>query len=286
MRFRIRHTTTYRYDQPVALGPHTFRMQPRADACLRLDGFRLSLYPRARQTQTILDAEGNPVTFVSFEGSAQEFRIAMESTGETTHRFLPVLDQRGARFPIDYSDHGYLETQMAAWLRTDALGTDVPAFAAALAAETGPDTLKFLEALAARMYGTLRDVSRLTGAPLDPETTLRDGHGSCRDFAVLFVACCRFQGIAARFVSGYLPAAPGERQHMHAWAEVLLPGAGWLPHDSTRGGLAGEEHISVAAAAEPADAAPLTGGFNGFARSEMSIELTVETGESLVDSVQ
>lgn len=286
MRFRIRHTTTYRYDQPVALGPHTFRMQPRVDACLRLDSFRLSLYPRAIDTQTMPDAEGNPVTLASFEGAAPEFRVAMESVGETAHRYLPVLDARGARYPVDYADHGYPENQMRAWLRTDALGTDVPAFAAALAAETGPDTLKFLGALSSRMHATLRDVSRLTGAPLDPETTLRDGQGSCRDFAVLFVACCRFQGIAARFVSGYLPAPPGERQHMHAWAEALLPGAGWIPYDPTRGGVAGEEHIPVAAAAEPADAAPLTGGYNGFARSEMSVELTVETGESLVDSLQ
>jgi transglutaminase-like putative cysteine protease len=279
MRFRIRHTTSYRYDQPIALGPHIFRLQPRADACLRLDGFRLSIYPHPVETQTFPDIEGNPVTSAVFAGNTQEFRVARESTGETFHRFRPVLDARAARMPVDYGAHGYLESQMAAWLRTDVIGIDVPAFAASVAQESGPDTLLFLDALSARMHRTLRDVSRLTGEPLDAETTLREGKGSCRDFAVLFVACARHRGFAARFVSGYLPAPPGERQHMHAWAEVLLPGAGWIPYDPTRGGIAGEEHLPVAAAAEPPNAAPLTGGFNGFARSEMSVELTVETGE-------
>jgi transglutaminase-like putative cysteine protease len=281
MRFRIRHATHYRYDQPVAIGPHVFRMQPRVDACLRLDSHRLLLYPQPVESHSFMDAEGNSVTTATFEGNTQEFRVVMESEGETAHRFLPVLDARGARFPIDYTAHGYEEAAMQAWLRTDALGGDVPLFAAAVAEASGPETLNFLDALTKRMQATLRDVSRLTGDPLDAETTLREGQGSCRDFAVLFVACCRRQGIAARFVSGYLPAAPGERQHMHAWAEALLPGAGWFPYDPTRGVVAGEEHIPVAAAAESQGATPLAGGFNGFARSEMRVELTVETGSSV-----
>jgi transglutaminase-like putative cysteine protease len=279
MRFRIRHTTTYRYEQPISLGPHVFRVEPRVDACLTLHSFRLSIHPRPRETQTFVDIEGNRITTAVFEGSTQEFRIAMESIGESNRRFVPVLDARGATYPIDYANHGYDEATMQSWLRTDATGIDVPAFAAAIAQEAGNGTLAFLESLTIKMQTTLRDVSRLTGQPLDPEITLREGQGSCRDFAVLFVACCRLQGIAARFVSGYLPAAPGERQHMHAWAEVLLPGAGWFPYDATRGVVAGEEHIPVAAAAEPLGAAPLSGGFIGASRSEMSVELMVETSE-------
>jgi transglutaminase-like putative cysteine protease len=258
------------------LGPHVFRQQPRVDACLKLDSFRLSLYPRPQQTNTFTDVEGNIITTAVFDSPTQEFRVAMESAGETFLRYVPVLDARGVNWPINYDAHGYEESSMAAWLRTDATGGDVPAFAAAVARESGTGTLAFLEALCLKMHSTLRDVSRLTGPPLDPETTLRLGHGSCRDFAVLFVACCRYQGIAARFVSGYLTAAPGERQHMHAWAEVLLPGAGWFPYDATRGVIAGEEHIPVAAAAEPPGAAPLTGGYIGTSHSEMSVELTVE----------
>jgi transglutaminase-like putative cysteine protease len=93
------------------------------------------------------------------------------------------------------------------------------------------------------------------------------------------MAFCRAQGIAARFVSGYIPAQPGERQHMHAWAEVHLPGMGWCAFDPTQGTTVGEKH--VAAAGEPAQAAPVAGYFTGSAaRSEMEVELKVEAEES------
>lgn len=286
MRFRIRHTTLYRYEHPVTLGPHVFRQQPRADASLRLDGHRLNLYPRPRAMESLIDPEGNPVTSAAFEGTTQEFRVAVESVGETFARGAPVLDARAAAWPPRYEDAPDVPSPaaLAAWRRTDAVGESVAAFADGVAAQAGPSSLARLDALSLTLHERLRDVPRLTGAPHDPEFTLRAGKGSCRDFAVLYVACSRHLGFAARFVSGYLPAAPGERQHMHAWAEVLLPGAGWIPYDPTRGGRAGEEHIPVAAAAEAADAAPLTGTYAGAGRSEMIVELTVEVGESRMNA--
>jgi transglutaminase-like putative cysteine protease len=101
--------------------------------------------------------------------------------------------------------------------------------------------------------------------------------------AVLFIACCRHQGIPARFVSGYFPADPGDRQHMHAWAEAYLPGMGWCAYDPTQGIEAGVSHIASAAAAEPLDATPIAGFFTGLpARSEMQVDLTVEMEPSLI----
>ncbi|HLP42439.1 MAG TPA: transglutaminase family protein, partial [Fibrobacteria bacterium] len=94
----------------------------------------------------------------------------------------------------------------------------------------------------------------------------------------LFISACRSQGLAARFVSGYLPADPGERQHMHAWAEVLLPGAGWVPFDPSQNFAVGERHVAVASAADPGDAAPISGYYSGLgAQCEMGVELTVDT---------
>ncbi len=118
----------------------------------------------------------------------------------------------------------------------------------------------------------IRYVIREEAGIWTPEETLREGRGSCRDSAMLLVAALRSRGLAARFVSGYLVQLTDEGMipdeprgvgrdvaDLHAWAEVFLPGAGWIGLDATSGLFCGEGHIPLACVARPALGAPVTG---------------------------
>ncbi len=218
------------------------------------------MYPPPKEREVHVDAEGNHVEHAFFEGPVQEFRVAAESSGEV----------QGPHIWPDTRALGDIILP-----GEDEIAGSVKAFCSEVSAATEGDPERFPEALSQRMHTGLVHVSRPTGLPLTPEMLLRRGQGACRDLAVLFTECCKLQGIPARFVSGYLPAAPGEKQHMHAWAEVFVPGKGWVAFDPTRHEAPGEEHIPVAASFEPAAAAPIEGTFMGAARCEMAVDLKV-----------
>ena len=106
-----------------------------------------------------------------------------------------------------------------------------------------------------------------------PVETIERKSGTCRDYALLLIEAARSLGFGARFVTGYLydPALDGGDAMQgagatHAWAEIYLPGAGWVEFDPTNGLVAGENLIRVAVTRDPAQAVPIAGSFAGEAR--------------------
>jgi transglutaminase-like putative cysteine protease len=93
---------------------------------------------------------------------------------------------------------------------------------------------------------------------------------------------CRFQGIPARFVSGYQADAPEEARHdLHAWAEVYLPGAGWRGYDPTRGLSVVDRHVALAAGPSHEQARPTEGTYRGTgATSRLEARISIETRET------
>jgi transglutaminase-like putative cysteine protease len=116
----------------------------------------------------------------------------------------------------------------------------------------------------------------------DPLTTLRLRSGSCRDFAILMIEAVRSLGLAARFVSGYLhvPERPTKLYKgggsTHAWAQVYIPGAGWMEFDPTNGGIGNRDLIRVAVARDPIQAVPIWGTWRGFPSDSEGLTVDVK----------
>ena len=280
MHFTIRHHTHYRYSRPVRLSPQRLRFNPRDDGAQRVIDHQLNITPMPAGRNVHLDLEGNRVTQVWFEEETDYFDIEMTMQVETLRRnaFDFILAPEATVLPIDH-EHDAICAR--AYLERIEPDDAVTAFAAELSLAVKRNTLNFLDRLSRRMFAEFTQTHRDTGGPQSPAFTLRSRRGACRDLTVLFVDCCRAEGIAARFASGYQKGYhQSERRHLHAWPEVYLPGAGWRGFDPTHGEAVADTHVTIAAAAHARDTMPVSGSFNGGGvRSTLDYTVQIQVSE-------
>ncbi len=135
-----------------------------------------------------------------------------------------------------------------------------------------------------RWTGGLHYARREAEGVQSPAETIRLGSGTCRDFALLFMEAARRLGFAARFVTGYLHdegSEPDGGEDMtgggatHAWADVFVPGAGWVEFDPTNRIAASRNLIRVATTRTPSQALPVSGTFEHDGGGQLHLEVTV-----------
>ncbi len=264
MRITIRHRTSYAFDAPVFLEPHVVRLRPRADASLRIIEFTLEIDPEPVVRADNLDPEGNVITHAWFEGRWPRLTLSTRAVVDTllTDPFRFLVSEADRPLPYAYAPD--LSERLALYRRPpDTAHPAVRELALAAAEDSERDPARFPLALARRIRAGFVRETRPQGPPLSPAATIAAGRGACRDLAVLFVACCRAVGLAARFASGYAHSEKADSTELHAWGEVFLRGGGWRGYDPTQGLAVADRHVTVAAAAAPRDAAPVTGTFRG-----------------------
>jgi transglutaminase-like putative cysteine protease len=279
MQFSVRHITTYRYSAPVRLGPHILRLTPRSDGRQRLMEHTCHVSPQPALRSSALDAEGNVVTRLWFNGVTEELRIESDIRVETLQEnpYDFIVDTPSSSLPIPYNH--YETSLLAACRYPGELAPEVVSLAAGMAREAQHSTLGFLEILNCFLHEKIERVICEEEALQKPEQTLARRRGACRDLAVLFITICRTQGIAARFVSGYQALAehPARRRYLHAWPEVYIPGGGWRGYDPSHGIAVAKAHVPLAASCKAAGASPIEGTYySDDARSLMEVELAID----------
>lgn len=270
----LNHQTHYRYDRIITLGPQVIRLRPAPHCRTPILSYSLKVTPQDHFINWQQDPHGNFLARCVFPKATKVFSVEVDLVADMTiiNPFDFFLEDHAKDYPLVYE--AALAKELKPYLETITAGPKMIEFLASI--DLSPlGITDFVVALNGRLQRDLKYVIRMEPGVQTPEQTLSLCSGSCRDSAWLLVQTLRHLGLAARFVSGYLlqltpdikaldgpTGADNDFTDLHAWAEVFIPGAGWVGLDPTSGLLASEGHIPLACTPDPGAAAPISGALD------------------------
>lgn len=292
VRYHVLHETIYDYGSPVSLSQQQLHLSPRVLAWQRIEEERVDIEPVPTWRRDGFDAFGNPVSWIAFHAPHENLAIRSAMTVAVTphlpadlaasppweevrdrlaYRATPPLpeDLDAARFLFE-SPHVRVKHEFADYA-ADCFPVGVPVLAG-------------VRALMAKIFREFKFDPEATTVSTPVMEVLEKKRGVCQDFAHLMIACLRAQGLAARYVSGYLLThpPPGKPRLVgadasHAWVSVYAPGCGegWVDFDPTNDLLPDTQHITVAFGRDFGDISPLRGIILGGGGHEPEVAVTV-----------
>ena len=294
--YRITHVTRYVYNEGVNICYNEARQFPRelsTPLCVqRCSEAKIAIEPFCQDRRERNDFFGNRVLYFTIRQPHTEMTVTATSI---VHRVPTELAQQAMDYPesppweetreslrsngsadVINARQFVMDSPMVPLL--DELGRYAePSF------QKGRSLLEAAYELMARVYHDFEydPEATTTATPLKDVLKLRKG--VCQDFSHLAIGCLRSQGLAARYVSGYLETLPPPGQERlegadasHAWFAVYVPKLGWIDFDPTNNILPGNQHITVAWGRDFSDVTPLKGVFFGGGKHELSVSVDVE----------
>jgi transglutaminase-like putative cysteine protease len=257
-------------------------LRPRDGYELKISSHRISTCPDADLNWSN-DVFGNVVTIATFHAPANTLIVESTAEVDVLAPVWPVynISPRVTTYPFYYSAEEWTDLgALAAPGYIDRVGR-LRAWAQGYVAGPSTDTLSLLQDLNIGVSTWVAYQSREDEGTQSPTETLDRTWGSCRDLAVLFVEAVRCLGLGARLVSGYLwnseaSVGSSDRGSTHAWAEVFLPGAGWIPFDPTNRTMGGANLIPVGVGRNISQVNPVAGSFVGASDAFLSMEVDVD----------
>ena len=293
MKYRIVHKTTYRYAEPVTLCHNEAHLIPRSFAGQTCLGSELVVTPAPRVQTTREDFFGNPVYYFAIQQPHDELTVTATSevqsepegqlhfASETPWNEAVLRLSRDLSTRILEARQYLLDSPMArSWGALADYAT--PSF------PKGRPLAEAVHDLMQRIHKEFIYDPGFTTVATPLTDVFEHRRGVCQDFAHLAIACLRSQGLAARYVSGYIETLPPPGQEKlvgadasHAWFSVFDPDVGWLDFDPTNNQIPMEQHITTAWGRDYSDITPLKGVIYGGGPShETDVSVDVSRLES------
>jgi transglutaminase-like putative cysteine protease len=295
MHYRITHATRYEYTDKVGLSYNEARLMPRHCPNQQVISSTLHIEPYAADFRIREDFFGNSVAYFSIQQPHQTFTVTAVSEVQLTENSAQLDFYQGFAWEtvreMLLQQHSSLLKQSAELLEVRQYTLDSPLIttSAQLAEYAQPSfTLgrsitDAVNDLMQRIYHDFTFDPDFTTLATPLTTVLEHKRGVCQDFAHLAIGCLRSQGLAARYVSGYIEtiAAPGEEKLIgadasHAWFSVYIPEQGWLDFDPTNNLLPNTQHITLGWGRDYGDITPLKGVIFGGQNHELEVSVQVE----------
>ncbi|MDT8442064.1 MAG: transglutaminase family protein [Desulfuromonadales bacterium] len=288
MKYRVTHSTEFDYDAPVGLCYNEARLRPRDLSRQQVRSSVLRIDPPPQDIYERVDYFGNRTTYFSIQQLHAKMLVTAVSELQVSepnpdnHQVRPGWEEVRDALRLANTP----ELVEASQFTLDSPMVHADHLLAAYAQPSFPGQRSLTDAVHDLMQRIFRDFK------YDPEfsslaTPLKDvlehRSGVCQDFAHLAIGCLRSQGLAARYVSGYLETQPPPGQPRlvgadasHAWFSVFVPGLGWVDYDPTNNQLPGEKYVTAAWGRDYADVTPLKGVAYGGGEHLLKVSVDVE----------
>jgi transglutaminase-like putative cysteine protease len=285
--YRVRHRTTYDYEDQVSVSHHVARLTPRNLPKQICRESHISILPAPPVTSAHSDYFGNSLTFFTLDEPHE--RLMVEANSDLEVNALALPDFSGSPpwetvrelLPGDHSDEVLDAYQFVFDTRRVGSSPELAAYARESFPEGRPLLAAALD-LTRRIHQDFRFDKNATEVATPVETFFEKRRGVCQDFAHLQIGCMRSLGLPARYVSGYLRTMPppGKPRLIgadasHAWCSAWCPGTGWVDFDPTNNCVPSDGHITVAWGRDYSDVSPIYGVLLGGARHKLHVEVDV-----------
>lgn len=287
MTYRVRHITTYEYEDPVSVSHHIIRLTPRGSRHQTCGQTTIRITPEPANRNPHVDYFGNAT--IAFTLLEPHERLVVEAISEIDVKAVEPPDLAKSA-PWEAIRDLMLVARADEELDACQFVFDSPRVArrpelADYSRASFPAGRPLLEAMFDLMQRIHRDFlfdNKATEVSTPVETFFENRRGVCQDFSHLQIACLRSLGLPARYVSGYLRTvpAPGQARLVgadasHAWCATWCPEAGWVDFDPTNSCLRSDAHITIAVGRDYGDVSPIHGVLLGGSRHSLSTGVDV-----------